>query len=100
MPMRRALCLLGSFCLLTAGCMTTRPAAPVATRHIVAADQDVQRLHTRLSELGNMIVRTTETSKLWRYQLAQGDVLLQLAARSKAEERDPWLGAAVDSYQT
>ncbi len=47
-----------------------------------------------------MIGRTTQTSKLWRYQLAQGDVLLQLAAGSKAQERDPWMRAAVDSYQT
>ena len=100
--MRRALCLVGSFCLLTAGCMTTRPAAPVAARvwPVVAADQEVQRLHTTLSELGDMIGRTTQTSKLWRYQLAQGDVLLQLAAGSKAQERDPWMRAAVDSYQT
>src|SRR6266446_6076724 len=51
--MRRALCLLGSFCLLTTGCMTTRPVAPVAdrTQYVVAADQEEQRLHARLSEL-------------------------------------------------
>jgi hypothetical protein len=37
---------------------------------------------------------------LWRYQLAQGDVLVRLAAHSKTGERDAWLRAAVDSYQT
>jgi hypothetical protein len=100
--MRRALCLLGSFCLLAAGCMTTRPAAPVAarTRHVVAADQEVHDLYTRLSELSDMISRNTRSPKLWRYQLAQGDVLVQLAARSKTDERDDWLRMAVDSYQS
>jgi hypothetical protein len=66
----------------------------------VAADQKEQRLHARLGELGDSIRRTTQTAKLWRYQLAQGDVLFQLAARSRIGQRDTWLRAAVDSYQT
>src|SRR5713226_6117855 len=100
--MRRALCFFGSFCLLTAGCMTTRAAAPVAARFqhtsaaapvaagvqpAAAADQDLQRLQTRLSELSETIRRTTQTSKLSYYQLEQGDVLVNVAARSKTEER-------------
>jgi hypothetical protein len=100
--MRRVLCLLGSFCLLTAGCMTFRPAAPLAARfqQAGAEEQESQHLYTRVSELSDVITGNTQPSKLWYQQLAQGDVLLKLAAGSRTEERDGWLRAAVDCYQS
>jgi hypothetical protein len=100
--MRGALCVFGMFSLLTAGCMTTDPGAPVAgrVRQVVTANQEVERLHARLGELGDTIRRTTQSANLWRCQLAQGDVLFELAARSRIDQRDAWLRAAVDSYQT
>jgi hypothetical protein len=99
--MRRVLCLLGSFCLLTAGCMTFRPAVPLAARfqQVGTLDQESQ-LYTRLNALGDVIGGNTQSSKLWSYQLAQGDVLLKLATDCRTEERDGWLRAAVDSYQS
>lgn len=100
--MRRSASVLGSVLLFAAGCVATHPAAPVVDRvaPVVAADQELQLLLARLSELSDFIGRNTQSPKLWRYQLAQGDVVRKLAARSKAEERDGWMRIAVDSYQS
>jgi peroxiredoxin len=105
--MRRVLSLLGGSFLLAAGCQVIHPNAPVAVTAVadppalkVGADQELPLLLARLSESSNFIDRNIQSPDLWRYQLAQGEILMQIAARSPAEERDSWLRVAVDNYQS
>jgi peroxiredoxin len=106
--MRRALNALGCSLLLAAGALAAHPAARVAAPAaanapapgIAAGDQELPLLLAKLNQLSDFIDRNTESPQLWRYQLAQGEVLLQIAAHSKPEERDGWLRMAVDSYQS
>ena len=100
--MNRSLSIIGSVFFLAAGCVATHATAPVIDRapRTVAADQGYELLLARLSELSDYIGRNLQSPQLWRYELAQGDVLVKLAARSKANESDNWLRMAVDSYQS
>jgi hypothetical protein len=95
--MRRALSwltVLGSSFLLVAGA-SAADRAPIAPD-----DQESKLLLQRLSELSDYVARNAESPQVWRYQMAQGEVLLQLAARAKPEERNGWLNIAVDSYHS
>src|SRR5438552_78304 len=103
--MRRALSAFGSALLLAASAVAAPPAARVAappTSNVSAPDpeQELPLLLSRLNELSDFIGRNMQSPQLWRYQLAQGEVLLQIAARCKPEECDGWLRMAVDSYQS
>jgi hypothetical protein len=106
--MKRALFAFGSSCLLAAGAWTADAASPVvnpaAAQYqppgVTAEDPELQLLLNQLTELSDYIGRNTESPQLWRYQLAQGEVLLQIAAHSKPGERDNWLRMAVDNFHT
>src|SRR5690242_20698473 len=107
--MKRALSVLGSSLLLSATALAAHPAARVVAPaagnapppDVAATDQDeMPRLLSRLNELSEFIAQNMQSPQLWRYQLAQGEVLLQIAARCKPEERDSWLKMAVDNYQS
>jgi hypothetical protein len=77
---------------------TPSPKAPVAQVAVAPGDQEVQQLLRRLTELSDFIVKNPQSPEAWRYHLAQGDVLLQLAARARGKEQSDWLRAAVDSH--
>jgi hypothetical protein len=63
------------------------------------ADQQMQTLLEQLSKVSETLVRNIQSPQAWRYQVQQGEVLLQLASLTKkADERDNWLKMAVDSY--
>jgi tetratricopeptide (TPR) repeat protein len=107
--MRYALSALSISLLLAASALAARPAARVAApaagnapaANVATTDQDeMPRLLSRLNELSEFIGQNMQSPQLWRYQLAQGEVLLQIAARCKPEECDGWLRMAVDSYQS
>jgi TolA-binding protein len=106
--MSRALSALGSALLLAASALAAPPAARmtapaagnVSAPNVATPEQELPLLLTRLNELSEFIGRNMQLPQLWRYQLAQGEVLLQIAARSKPEECDGWLRMAVDSYQS
>jgi hypothetical protein len=104
---------LGSTCLLVGGALAGNPprivsvvaatdppaAAPIPV--IAPADQETPALLSRLSQLSEFIARNAESNQVYRYQLTQGDVLLQLAVRTKEPpERDRWLRLAVDAYHS
>jgi hypothetical protein len=103
--MRRAsrwLTVLVSSLSLAAGAFAQAPARvapgqPVET--MSPADQEMQSLLEQLSRVSDNLVRNIQSPQAWRYQAEQGDLLLQLASRSKkVEERNNWLKMAVDSY--
>lgn len=100
--MKCALTVVGCSLLLTAAGLAAPPTAParLATPTLLADNQELPLLLAKLSELSEFIGRNTEAPTLWRYQLAQGEVLLQIAAHSKPEERDSWVRMAVDSYES
>jgi hypothetical protein len=52
----------------------------------------------RLTQLSGQIAGNERSPEVWRYQVAQADVMLQLAVRSQGKERDNWLRSAVDGY--
>jgi Thioredoxin-like len=72
--------------------------APAPQATISPAEQEVQKLLNKLTELGNHISLNPQGPQAYRYQIAQADVMLQLAVRSKGKERDDWLRMAIDSY--
>jgi thiol-disulfide isomerase/thioredoxin len=70
-------------------------AQPVAD---TADDPELKRLLDRLGTLSDLVGKNTSAPDAWRSLMEQGDLLLQLAARSKTEERDNWLRMGIDSY--
>jgi hypothetical protein len=50
----------------------------------------------RVSALSDLINRNSQSPQVWQYLLEQSDVLMQLAAHSRADERDNFLRMAVD----
>jgi thiol-disulfide isomerase/thioredoxin len=85
--------------LFAAGALAdaTAKVPPLQSPAPAPADPELQRLVEKLTELSEYIGKNSQSSQVWRYQLAQGEVLLQLAARTRGEERDNWLRMAVDS---
>ncbi|MFO0879612.1 MAG: TlpA disulfide reductase family protein [Gemmataceae bacterium] len=99
----RRLAALGTSVLLAAG---TAPAQTVSASPATGGgqapavskeDQEVQQLLARLTELSNSLSKDAQPAQIYRYQVAQTDVMLQLAVRSKGKERDDWVKMAVDS---
>ena len=95
---------LGSCGLLAAGVCAQPPASSPGGEGVqpagavsTPADPEMQRLLERLSQLSAYIGQAGQGPQAAAYQMAQCDVLLQLSARSKGEERDRWLRMAVDS---
>jgi hypothetical protein len=64
------------------------------------ADPELQKLLDRMAQLSEQIGRNAESPGVWEYQLAQGEVMLQIAARSKAEEQERWLRMAIDTLHS
>jgi hypothetical protein len=52
----------------------------------------------KLTTLTERITQNAQSPDVWRTHLEEGEVLLKVAALSKAEERDNWLHMAADSY--
>jgi hypothetical protein len=105
--MKGALRWLAAWCgsLLLAGAAAGRPPAsfavwppPAASPPAVADDREMQALLSRLSELSAAVGRGAQSPDVWRYQVAQGEVMLRIAARCQGKERDDWLRMAVESH--
>lgn len=91
--------LLGSTLLLGAvGAGAVPPSAEPGPVPASAADQELQFLLEKLSALSEVIGRKSPPPEVWRYQMQQGEVMLQIAARSKAEEHEKWLRLAIDAH--
>lgn len=104
-PMRRVwrgMAAMGGSLLLASGTMAAPPAnngasSEAMTEAVVQQeDKETQQLLQRLTELSQQIQQHGETAQGYRYQIAQADVMFQLAARSKGKEREEWLKMAVD----
>jgi hypothetical protein len=52
----------------------------------------------RLTALSDRIAQNVQSPDSWRLHLEEADLLVQIAGRSKPEERDNWLGMAADSH--
>ena len=78
----------------SADIVSVTPAAASA----VADDPELQRLLDKLSALSDVIGRNAQSADVWRTQLEQAGVLLQVAVRSKPDEQDNWLRMAIDSF--
>jgi hypothetical protein len=97
--------LAGSF-LFVAGAAARPPAAPTpvsanpaaAPTEITVDDPEMRRLLEKLNLLTERITKDTQSPDAWRTHLEEGAVLLQIAARSKPDERDNWVRMAADSY--
>jgi len=98
---------LGASVLLVTGAFAAPPgpvAVPIATVAVPpprsndpADGQELQNLVARLGSLGDFISRNAQSPEIWRSYLEQGDLLLQLAMRSEAKERDNLLRMAIES---
>jgi hypothetical protein len=92
--------------LLVGGVLALTPPKPIAATPstdpavtISPEDRDTQTLLAKVSEYSNYILRNAESKQIYRYQIAQGDLMLQVAVRCKnVKERDHWLRMAVDTY--
>lgn len=74
------------------------PAQAQAQAEAASADErEVQGMLERLSQISKAIAADPQGPNAWRNQIAQADVSLHLAMRSKGKERDDWLKMAVDS---
>jgi TolA-binding protein len=93
-------CLLAAAALAAEGPVAMPPGNPAAQTSAPAEgpDRELQALLERVGQLGNLIAKDPQSAQSWRHQLAQGEVMLQIAARSKGKERDDWYRAAVDSH--
>src|SRR5205809_6759073 len=105
--MKRALSMLSSVFVLAAGCVVSHAATPVATTAPSplppigpSADPEYERLLARINEFSDAISRSTKAAELRRYQFGQGEVVMELAGRSKGMERDDWIRMGIDSYQS
>jgi thiol-disulfide isomerase/thioredoxin len=78
----------------------TTPAPMAAAQPVAdtADDPELKRLLDRLGALSDLVGKNASAPDAWRSLMEQGDLLLQLAARSKAEERENWLRMGIDSY--
>src|SRR5438046_1719686 len=91
-------------CLLAAAALAANPPGPMHPGQPAAPtpgpdegpDRELQALLERVGQLGNLIAKDPQSAQSWRHQLAQGEVMLQIAARSKGKERDDWYHAAID----
>jgi hypothetical protein len=83
---------LGCVFLLAASALAAE--APVPT----AVDQEIKGWLDKLTELSELIARNEQSPQAWRHHLAQAEVMLHIAARSRPSERDGWLRMAVDGY--
>src|SRR5579883_2647473 len=97
---------LGGSLLLAASAVAARPtppssapppAVPAEAVPATPEEREIQILMDRLNKLNDFILKNAETPQAWRYCLEQGEVMLQIAARCKAAERDNWLKMAVES---
>jgi thiol-disulfide isomerase/thioredoxin len=95
----------GSSFLLAAGAVAAPPAGALRPEPAPAAptatptDPELQQSLEKLSALSERIVRDAQSPQVWRLQLEQAEVLMNLAVRSKsAAERDRWMRMGVDSY--
>jgi hypothetical protein len=86
--------------LLAAGAAAApiKPAAAAPAPAAASEDQSIKPLLDRLTALSERISREAQSPLAWRAHLEQADVMLQLAARARPEERDGWLRMAVDSH--
>lgn len=78
-------------------------APPVAARDgatplAPSDEQQVRPLLDKLTELSQLIERNSQSPDVWRYHLEQAELLLRLAARSEAKEREGMLRMAVDGF--
>jgi hypothetical protein len=99
-------CLLGSLGLLTVGPLWAQ-STPTRLQPVAAAapgepatqqDRETQQLLQQLTSLSETIVREIQSPSVWKLQIQQGDVLLQIAYRSKGTERDNFLRMAIETY--
>ena len=74
------------------------PAASTQDADASADDPELKRLLDRLGVLSDLVGKNASAPDAWRSLMEQGDLLIQLAARSKAEERENWLHMGIDSY--
>ena len=63
-----------------------------------ADEKDMRPMLDRLNALADLIARNPQAPEQWRYLLEQGELLLRVALRSQAEERDRWLRMALESF--
>jgi hypothetical protein len=54
----------------------------------------------QLTVLGETLLREIQSPNVWKLQVQQGDLLLQIAHRSKGAERDNFLRMAIDTYHS
>ena len=98
----------GSVILLAANDLAAQRLAPVpaipgaadptpATADL-AEEKEMQSLLTKLDEMNKLITQNAQSPQAWRPLLEQGEVLLQLAARSKGAEQENFLRMAVDGF--
>jgi hypothetical protein len=96
---------LGSAFLLTGGAFAQAPAAtptpppPPEVAAAMAEEKEVQALFARVTEVSARI-RDAESGQTWKFQITQGDILIQLAVRAKTAERDNWLRMAADCFHS
>lgn len=99
----RRIAALGSSVLLATSVATGQPApmapmnAGAPTPMVSAQEQEIQQLLGKLTELSNRLSKDTPPADVYRYQVAQTEVMLQLAVRSTGKEREDWLRMAIDS---
>jgi thiol-disulfide isomerase/thioredoxin len=81
-----------SICQL-ANCLWADPLPAVSP----ADEKELKPLLDRLGALSDLIGKNSQTPGAWRYHLEQSQILFNVAARSRPEERDSWLRMAIDS---
>jgi len=62
-----------------------------------ADEKELRPLLDRLGALSDLIGKNSQTPNAWRYHLEQSQIMFNLAARCRPEERDSWLRMAIDS---
>jgi TolA-binding protein len=77
---------------------TSQPVAAPQVQPATQEDRETQQLLQQLTALGETLVREIQSPHVWKLQIQQGDVLLQIAHRSKGAERDHFLRMAMDTY--
>jgi hypothetical protein len=84
----------------TAVAQSLQPAGALAlpAEQMSPDDRELQQMLQQLTTLSETLLRNAESPQSWQYQLQQADLLLQIASRSKVEERDTWLKMAIENY--